>query len=93
MEKAKAVIHGDHSLSFDQLRWYSDVVICYNPRSYVTIDYDASSQQFCHFFVSFAACIYEFNSCRPLLFLDGTFLKGKYKGQLLPATAKDGNNG
>ncbi|XP_028058703.1 uncharacterized protein LOC114262537 [Camellia sinensis] len=65
----------------------------YNPGSYVNIDYDVSSQQFRCFFVSFAACISGFNSCRPLLFLDGTFLKGKYKGQLLAATAKDGNNG
>ena len=65
----------------------------YNPGIYVNIDYDASSLQFFRFFVSFAACISGFNSCRPLLFLDGTFLKGKYKGQLLAATAKDGNNG
>ncbi|XP_028102064.1 uncharacterized protein LOC114301307 [Camellia sinensis] len=85
VEKAKAVIHGDHSLSFDQLRWYSDTVMRYNPGSYVNIDYDASSQQFCHFFVSFATCIYGFNSCRPLLFLDEIFLKGKYKG-LFPVT-------
>ncbi|XP_028072694.1 uncharacterized protein LOC114274911 [Camellia sinensis] len=74
------------------LRWYSDVVMRYNPGSYVNIDYDASSQQFCRFSVSFAACISGFNSCRPLLFLDGTFLKRKYKGQLLAATAKDENN-
>ncbi|XP_028088934.1 uncharacterized protein LOC114289406 [Camellia sinensis] len=93
VEKAKADIHGDHSLWFDQLRWYLDAMMRYNPESYVNIDYDASSQQFCRFFVSFVACISGFNSCRPLLFLDRTFLKGKYKGQLLAATAKDGNNG
>ncbi|XP_028090494.1 uncharacterized protein LOC114290731 [Camellia sinensis] len=29
--KAKVVIHGDHSLSFDQLQWYSDAVMRYNP--------------------------------------------------------------
>ncbi|XP_028115990.1 uncharacterized protein LOC114313775 [Camellia sinensis] len=93
VEKAKAVIHGDHSLSFDQLRWYSDAVMRYNPGSYVNIDYDTSSRQFCRFFVSFAACISEFNSCWSLLFLDGTFLKRKYKGQLLVTMAKDRNNG
>ncbi|XP_028052873.1 uncharacterized protein LOC114257311 [Camellia sinensis] len=93
LEKAKAIIHGDHLLSFDQLRWYSDAVIHYNPESYVNIDYDASSQQFFHFFVSFATCIFGDNSCWPLLFLDGTFLKGKYKGQLLTATTIDRNDG
>ncbi|XP_028069597.1 uncharacterized protein LOC114272126 [Camellia sinensis] len=42
MEKTKAVIHGAHSLSFDQLRWYSDAVMRYNSGSYVNIDYDAN---------------------------------------------------
>ncbi|XP_028096647.1 uncharacterized protein LOC114296544 [Camellia sinensis] len=93
VEKANAVIHEDHSLSFDQLRWYSDAVMRYNLGSYVNIDYDGSNQQFCRFFVSFITCISEYNSCRPLLFLDGTFLKGKYKGHLFAATTKDGNNG
>ncbi|KAL7221485.1 hypothetical protein ACSBR1_023442 [Camellia fascicularis] len=37
------------------------------------------------------ACIDEFNHCCPLLFLDTTFLKGRFKGFLLAATAKDGN--
>ena len=43
--------------------------------------------------MSFKACIEGFNYCRPLLFVDGTFLKGRYKGNILSATAKDGNQG
>ncbi|KAL7258271.1 hypothetical protein ACSBR1_004403 [Camellia fascicularis] len=39
------------------------------------------------------ACIDGFRHCRLLLFLDGTFLKGRFKGFLLAATAKDGNQG
>ncbi|KAI8530181.1 hypothetical protein RHMOL_Rhmol11G0035900 [Rhododendron molle] len=31
-------------------------------------------------FVAFRASIYGFNYCRPLLFLDGTFLKARHKG-------------
>ncbi|KAL7222666.1 hypothetical protein ACSBR1_024375 [Camellia fascicularis] len=34
-----------------------------------------------------------FNHCRPLLFLDETFLKGRFKGNLLAATTKDDNQG
>ncbi|KAF7154667.1 hypothetical protein RHSIM_Rhsim01G0102300 [Rhododendron simsii] len=34
-----------------------------------------------------------FNYCRPLLFLDGTFLKSMYKGSLLSACTKDRNQG
>ncbi|XP_028096999.1 uncharacterized protein LOC114296866 [Camellia sinensis] len=93
VEKAKAVINENHLLSFDQLRWYLATVMRYNLGSYVNIDYHASSQQFCRFFVSFVVCIFWYNSCRPLLFFDGTFLKGKYKSQLLATMAKDGNNG
>ncbi|XP_020262552.1 uncharacterized protein LOC109838530 [Asparagus officinalis] len=33
------------------------------------------------------------NGCRPLLFLDGTFLKDGYKGMLLSAIAYDGDQG
>ncbi|XP_028084377.1 uncharacterized protein LOC114285536 [Camellia sinensis] len=45
------------------------------------------------YFISFKACIDRFHHCRPLLFLDATFLKGRFKGFLLAATAKDGNQG
>ncbi|XP_028095032.1 uncharacterized protein LOC114295048 [Camellia sinensis] len=45
------------------------------------------------YFISFRACIDGFNHCRPLLFLDGTFLKGRFKGNLLAATAKKANQG
>ena len=31
-------------------------------------------------------------TCRPLIGLDGCFVKGEYGGQLLSAIGKDGNN-
>ncbi|KAK9902428.1 hypothetical protein M0R45_001667 [Rubus argutus] len=37
--------------------------------------------------------IMGFGSCRPILFIDATFVKNKYKGQLIGATAKDANQG
>lgn len=41
----------------------------------------------------FAACRMAFaRHCRPLIGLDGCFLKGVYGGQLLTAVGKDGNN-
>ncbi|KAL7249074.1 hypothetical protein ACSBR1_011273 [Camellia fascicularis] len=89
VEKARGKMFGAHSISFDQLRWYSNVVMENNPRSYINIDYDDHNNRFIRYFISFKACIDGFNHCRPLLFLDGTFLKGKFKGNLLVATAKD----
>ncbi|KAL7229613.1 hypothetical protein ACSBR2_008174 [Camellia fascicularis] len=85
---------GDHSALFDQLRWYSNTVMEYNRGSYVNLEFDENNtHRFNRLFVSFKACIDGFNHCRQLLFLDGTFLKGRYKGNLLAATTKDGNKG
>ncbi|KAL7184881.1 hypothetical protein ACSBR2_026932 [Camellia fascicularis] len=93
VEKARGEMFGAHSISFDQLRWYSSVVIENNPRSYINIECNEHNNHFIRYFISFKACIDGFNHCRPLLFLDGTFLKGKFKGHLLAATVKDDNQG
>ncbi|XP_028124405.1 uncharacterized protein LOC114321440 [Camellia sinensis] len=93
VEKARGELFGAHSISFDQLRWYHEAVMQYNPGNYVEINYDEHNYRFRHFFISFKAYIDGFRHCRPLLFLDGTFLKGRFKGFLLAATAKDGNQG
>ncbi|KAL7181231.1 hypothetical protein ACSBR1_040162 [Camellia fascicularis] len=93
VEKARGELFGAHSVSFDQLRWYREAVMQYNPGSYVDIDYDEHNYRFRRFFISFKASIDGFRHCRPLLFLDGTFFKGRFKGFLLAATGKDGNQG
>ena len=64
-----------------------------NPNSIIELDVDTVSGCFRRLFVSFFGCINGFQFCRLLLFLDGTFLKGRYKGILLEATAKDANQG
>ncbi|KAL7189402.1 hypothetical protein ACSBR1_039110 [Camellia fascicularis] len=91
VEKARGEVYGNHAMSFDQLRWYSDVVN--NPRSYINLDFDQQTGRSVRYFISFHACIDGFNHCRALLFLDGMFLNGRFKGNLLAATAKDGNQG
>ena len=58
-------MHGDYLTSFDQLRWYGDVVQDYNPGSHINIDYDLKTSQFKRFFVALAACINGFKYCRP----------------------------
>ncbi|KAL7212720.1 hypothetical protein ACSBR2_015407 [Camellia fascicularis] len=40
VEKARGDLFGAHSSSFDQLRWYSDVVMEHNPGSYINMKYD-----------------------------------------------------
>jgi hypothetical protein len=43
-------------------------------------------------FFSFGVCIEAFIHCRPVICVDGTFLTGKYKGQILTAIGQDGQN-
>ncbi|KAL7237347.1 hypothetical protein ACSBR2_003605 [Camellia fascicularis] len=62
-----------------------------NPGSVFELDVDESSGCFRRLFVAFHGYLYGFQFCRPLLFVDGTFLKGRYKGHLLAATSKNGN--
>ncbi|KAL7172800.1 hypothetical protein ACSBR2_032302 [Camellia fascicularis] len=93
VEKARTTTFGDFSMSYDEIRWYMDIMMSTNPGSYLCLDYNHQSGWFKRFFVAFNASIQGFRQCRPLLFINGTFLKGKYKGTLLTATAKDGDQG
>ncbi|KAK9284534.1 hypothetical protein L1049_023709 [Liquidambar formosana] len=93
VERARNDIFGNQSLSFDMLRWYKEQVMRTNLGSFVEIDYDTNSRRFKRVIVAFSACIHGFNHCRPMLFLDRTFLKARYKGNLFAATAKDENQG
>ncbi|KAH0996623.1 hypothetical protein GBA52_020487 [Prunus armeniaca] len=54
---------------------------------------DANSSRFERLFISYHASIEGFKFCRPFLCLDGTFVKNKYKGHMLAATRKNGNQG
>lgn len=93
VEKARGELFGAHNISFNQLQWYSDAVMANNPGSYIKFEYDDHTHRFTRYFISFKACIDSFNHCRPLFFLDATFLKRRFKGFLLAATTKDGNQG
>ncbi|XP_020270947.1 uncharacterized protein LOC109846132 [Asparagus officinalis] len=72
--------------------WYESMVHATNTGSRVVID--ADDRRFRRLFISYNACIEGFIAgCRPLLFLDGTFIKDRYKSILLSATGYDGNQG
>ncbi|XP_020263286.1 uncharacterized protein LOC109839266 [Asparagus officinalis] len=91
-ERAQEAMYGDSYECYDQLRWYEQKVKETNPGSYICIDQNEG--RFKRLFICYAACIVGFlNGCRPLLFLDGTFLKDRYKGLLLSAVAYDGDQG
>ena len=51
-----------------------------------------SKNRFQYLFMAFGPSINDFFSgCRPVISIDATYLKGKYKGVLFVAAAKDSN--
>ncbi|KAL7188467.1 hypothetical protein ACSBR1_038345 [Camellia fascicularis] len=81
VEKARSLVFGDYSSSFDDLRWYVDAANACNPGSVFDMEFDIDSKgrHFKCLFFAFEACIHGFKYCRPVLMLDGTFLKGRHK--------------
>ncbi|CAN6574348.1 unnamed protein product [Malus baccata var. baccata] len=90
-ELAKMKVHGDDTQSYRQLLWYAEAVLATNPGFHVQLDYNDSSCLFERLFISYNGSIEGFKFCRPFLCLDGTFIKNKYKGHLLVAIGKNGN--
>ncbi|XP_050113356.1 uncharacterized protein LOC126591625 [Malus sylvestris] len=91
--KAKKLVHGAEAVSYQLLTWYVKSVKELNPGSHCILECEPNSHRFKRLFVSYYGCIEGFRFCRPLLFLDGTFVKNNYKGTLLAATGKNGNQG
>ncbi|XP_039118940.1 uncharacterized protein LOC120255115 [Dioscorea cayenensis subsp. rotundata] len=91
-ELARGILHGSDISSYDMLLWYAGKLAETNPGSIVIIDKDG--EQFRCGFFCFGACLNGFRKgCRPMLFLNGTHLLGRYSGILLGATSKDANEG
>lgn len=93
VEKAKSSAFGDYTDSFNELQWYGDAVKNSNPGSIFDIEWDESTNRFLRLFVAFDASVQGFKHCRPVLSVDGTFLKARHMGCLISASAKDGNAG
>ncbi|XP_073120960.1 uncharacterized protein [Henckelia pumila] len=92
-ELAMHEILGTDEGCYDRLRWYCDAVKKTNPGSVVQCEIEPLTKKFRRLFICFHACAVGFVSgCRPLIFLDGTHIKNKYKGCILVAVSKDAND-
>nr|ABG22596.1 Transposable element protein, putative, MuDR [Oryza sativa Japonica Group] len=63
----------------------------YDLHTFTSVD-DRTKSVLQRAFFSLGACINAFVHCRPVLCIDGTFMTGKYRGQILTAIGCDGNN-
>ena len=60
---------------------------------HVVLDLEKEDHVFQRFYICFDACRRGFlDGCRRVVGLDGCFMKGPLKGELLPAIGRDANN-
>ncbi|TXG70652.1 hypothetical protein EZV62_005587 [Acer yangbiense] len=91
-EVALGLARGSPEDSFTILPSYCHMLELKNPGTVTFIDTDALNR-FKYFFMALGPSIEGFKSCiRPVVAVDGTFLKCKHQGTLFIATSLDGNN-
>ncbi|XP_062081734.1 uncharacterized protein LOC133788316 [Humulus lupulus] len=91
-EIAKEQLQGSYKEAYNQLPYFCEKIMETNPGSLANFTTKEDSS-FHRLFVAFHASLYGFQQgCRPLIFLDGVPLKSKYQGNLLAATAADGDD-
>ncbi|KAL5553951.1 hypothetical protein UlMin_041352 [Ulmus minor] len=87
---AHTLIRGSPEQSFHVLPSYFHMLEKLNPGTVTRIEVDGESR-FKYLFLAFGVAIRGFRYMRKVVRIDGTFLKGQYRGVLLVATAQDGN--
>ncbi|WVY93807.1 hypothetical protein V8G54_032895 [Vigna mungo] len=90
---AKDNVEGSFNEKFRRLYDYGHELLKTNPGTTVQIKVDNINGEviFQRFYACLKALKDSFVCCRPIIGLDGCFLKGKYGGELLTAVGRDGN--
>ena len=89
-DAALVLNNGTHEDAYKNLPQYCQDLEAADPKTKALVECTAENK-FRRLFVCHGTCAVGFAYCRPLLGLDGTHLKSKYKGILLAATATDAN--
>ncbi|KAL4395957.1 hypothetical protein AHAS_Ahas01G0043800 [Arachis hypogaea] len=96
MKKAKDRIEGSEITQYARLRDYANEILKTSHGLTVRIHTNSIPELnplFLRIYVCFDACKKRFlGGCRPLIRLDGTFLRRYYRVQLLTAIGQDANN-
>ncbi|XP_057746585.1 uncharacterized protein LOC130965839 [Arachis stenosperma] len=96
LKVARKVVIGNAREQYKKVRDYLNELHRSNPNSTVLVESISQSNSFPLFdrlYISLDASKKGFKEgCRPLIGLDGCFLKGYYGGQLLSAVGQDANN-
>ncbi|XP_017428843.2 uncharacterized protein LOC108336910 [Vigna angularis] len=86
-------IEVDFKEQYRRLYDYANELLRANPSSTIKLKVEPNEDNriFKRMYVCLKGCKDSFVSCRPIIGVDGCFLKGKYGGELLTAVARDGN--
>ncbi|KAL6519612.1 hypothetical protein OROMI_032888 [Orobanche minor] len=92
--KALENLYGNYEESYMRIPDLCREILKSNPGSIVKWEADEVTHSFKYCCVAFKSSLEGWRkACRPLIGLDGCFLKGKYLGACLVAVGMDGNNG
>ena len=89
-EYAQNVVYGDSLHSFQLFPSYCYMLEREKPRTVKTLQTDEENR-FEYFFMALGVSISGFRACKPVVAIDGTYLKGKYKGIFYVTGAMDSN--
>ncbi|KAL0544768.1 hypothetical protein IC582_019893 [Cucumis melo] len=91
-ENAYERVRGSPEESYNLLRRYGEALKFTNSGTIFHMELE-DDRFFKYLFMAVGACVRGFLNCiRPVIVMDGTFLKNKYRGQLIVAVCLDGNN-
>ncbi|XP_060211904.1 uncharacterized protein LOC132639476 [Lycium barbarum] len=91
LQHAYNVIRISPENNYTLLPQYLHMMKLRNPGTVANIKWTADNK-FKYAFFAYGASIEGWKHCRPVMMVDATFLKSKYRGVLMIAVAKDGNN-
>ncbi|KAM6585472.1 hypothetical protein CsatB_012474 [Cannabis sativa] len=87
-ERAQTQLHGNAKESYNLLPRYLYMLQKTNPGTLIDIEKD-DDDSFKYAFVALNAAIKGWPNCKPIIVVDGTFLKAAYGGTLLTANTQD----
>ena len=96
-QRAFTLVYGDFQKSFSELPKFFAAFQYFNPGTVVEWKHEESMSSpevktFKFVFWAFKPCIDGFQTCRPVISIDGTHMYGKYEIKLLIAVGVDGND-
>ncbi|XP_038898442.1 uncharacterized protein LOC120086080 [Benincasa hispida] len=90
-EIAYALTRGTPKGSYVVLHAYGETLKMESPSTRFEIELE-NDVHFKYIFMALGPCIKGFSSCQPMIIVDGSHLKGKYKGTMLVGVSMDGKN-